>query len=163
MRTLLLGIGNILLSDEGLGVRAVEELKSRFKFPPYVELMDGGTLGMDLLYFMEGFERLLVIDAVLGGNPPGTLYKFNDEEVKAYFKRKVSAHELGFQEILALADLLGKRPKEIVLVGMEPESLNISLELSTTVKERLHLLIEEVLKQLEDWGIEYEELEHTRA
>ncbi|ADO45402.1 hydrogenase expression/formation protein [Hydrogenobacter thermophilus TK-6] len=163
MRTLLLGIGNILLSDEGLGVRAVEELKSRFKFPPYVELMDGGTLGMDLLYFMEGFERLLVIDAVLGGNPPGTLYKFNDEEVKAYFKRKVSAHELGFQEILALAVLLGKRPKEIVLVGMEPESLNISLELSTTVKERLHLLIEEVLKQLEDWGIEYEELEHTRA
>lgn len=163
MRTLLLGIGNILLSDEGLGVRAVEELKSRFKFPPYVELMDGGTLGMDLLYFMEGFERLLVIDAVLGGNPPGTLYKFSDGEVKAYFKRKVSAHELGFQEILALADLLGKRPKEIVLVGMEPESLNISLELSTTVKERLHLLIEEVLKQLEDWGIEYEELEHTRA
>ncbi len=163
MRTLLLGIGNILLSDEGLGVRAVEELKSRFKFPPYVELMDGGTLGMDLLYFMEGFERLLVIDAVLGGNPPGTLYKFNDEEVKAYFKRKVSAHELGFQEILALADLLGKRPNEIVLVGMEPESLNISLELSTTVKERLHLLIEEVLKQLDDWGIEYEELEHTRA
>ncbi|QWK20307.1 MAG: HyaD/HybD family hydrogenase maturation endopeptidase [Hydrogenobacter thermophilus] len=163
MRTLLLGIGNILLSDEGLGVRAVEELKSRFKFPPYVELMDGGTLGMDLLYFMEGFERLLVIDAVLGGNPPGTLYKFSDGEVKAYFKRKVSAHELGFQEILALADLLGKRPNEIVLVGMEPESLNISLELSTTVKERLHLLIEEVLKQLDDWGIEYEELEHTRA
>jgi hydrogenase maturation protease len=163
MKILVLGVGNILLSDEGLGVRVIEELRKRFRFPSHLELMDGGTLGVDLLYFMEGFERLLVIDAVLGGNPPGTLYKFRNEEVKAYFRRKVSAHELGFQEVLALADLMGKKPKEIVLVGMEPESLNISLELSTTVKERLRLLIEEVLKQLKDWGIEYEELEPTRA
>lgn len=159
MKTLILGVGNILLSDEGLGVRAVEELRKGYTFPQGVELMDGGTLGLDLLYFMESFDRLLLIDAVLGGSPPGTLYKFRDNEVRTYFRKKVSAHELGIQEVLGLAEIRGKKPKEMVLIGMEPESLDISLELSPTVKGNMPVLIDEVLTQLKEWGIEYEELE----
>lgn len=163
MKTLVLGVGNILLSDEGLGVRAVEELKKNYTFSSHVELMDGGTLGMDLLYFMEGFDRLLIVDAVLGGSPPGTLYKFEGEEVKTYFRKKVSAHELGIQEVLGLAEITGKKPSEVVLIGMEPENLDISLELSPTVRERLPTLLEEILKQLKSWGVSYEKLELTRA
>ncbi|MEJ5338218.1 MAG: HyaD/HybD family hydrogenase maturation endopeptidase [Aquificaceae bacterium] len=159
MKTLVLGVGNILLSDEGLGVRVVEELRKNYRFFPEVELMDGGTLGMDLLYFMEGFERLLLVDAVLGGCAPGTLYRFEGEEVKAYFRKKVSAHELGVQEVLALAQMLGRAPREIVLLGMEPESLDISLELSETVKSRLDELVSGVLKELEKWGVSYERVE----
>lgn len=161
MKTLVLGVGNILLSDEGLGVRAVEELKKKYRFSNDVELMDGGTLGIDLLYFMEGFERLLLVDAVLGGCAPGTLYRFEGDEVKAYFRKKVSAHELGIQEVLALAQMLGKDPKEVVLVGMEPESLDISLELSQTIRSKFNQLIFAVLKELERWGISYERLEHA--
>lgn len=163
MRVLVLGVGNILLSDEGLGVRAVEELRRSYRFPEDVELMDGGTLGIDLLYFMEGFDRLLLVDAVLGGSPPGTLFKLKGEEVKAYFRRKVSAHELGIQEVLGIAEILGKKPEEIVLIGMEPESLDISLELSPTIKARFPYLIQEVLKQLEEWGVRYDRVEPTRA
>jgi hydrogenase maturation protease len=163
MRVLVLGIGNILLSDEGIGVRAVEELRKNYSFSDGVEIMDGGTLGIDLLYFMEGFQKLLVIDAVLGGDSPGTLYKFKGDEVKAYFRKKVSAHELGFQEVLALADLLGKKPEEIVLIGIEPESLDISVELSYSIKRRMQDLIDKVLEQLREWGINYERVKPART
>jgi hydrogenase maturation protease len=163
MRVLVLGIGNILLSDEGIGVRAVEELRKNYSFSDGVEIMDGGTLGIDLLYFMEGFQKLLVIDAVLGGDSPGTLYKFKGDEVKAYFRKKVSAHELGFQEVLALADLLGRKPEEIVLIGIEPESLDISVELSYSIKRRMQDLIDKVLEQLREWGINYERVKPART
>lgn len=76
MKIAVLGVGNVLLSDEGLGVRVVEEIRKRYSLPEEVLLIDGGTLGIDLLYFLEGVERLLVVDAVLGGLPPGSLYKF---------------------------------------------------------------------------------------
>jgi hydrogenase maturation protease len=163
MRVLVLGIGNILLSDEGIGVRAVEELRKNYSFSDGVEIMDGGTLGIDLLYFMEGFQKLLVIDAVLGGDSPGTLYKFKGDEVKAYFRKKVSAHELGFQEVLALADLLGRKPEEIVLIGIEPESLDISVELSYSIKRRMQDLMDKVLEQLREWGINYERVKPART
>ncbi len=84
----MLGVGNVLLSDEGLGVKALEELKKTFKFPPNVKLAEGGTLGIDLLYLIEGFEKLLLIDAVLGGNPPGTLYKLKTTKWKSTLKER---------------------------------------------------------------------------
>lgn len=150
----MLGVGNVLLSDEGMGIKAVEELKRRYSFNTEVELLDGGTLGLDLLYFLEGTDRLLIIDAVLGGNPPGFIYKFRGDEVKTYFRRKVSAHEIGIQEVLAVAEITGRYPEEIVVIGMEPESLDISLELSQTVRNNFDKLLNEVLDQLREWGIE---------
>ncbi|MFN3870353.1 MAG: HyaD/HybD family hydrogenase maturation endopeptidase [Aquificaceae bacterium] len=154
MKTLVLGIGNLLLSDEGLGVKAVEELKKRYRFPQGVELIDGGTLGIDLLYFMEKVERLLIIDAILGGMPPGSLYKLKGDDVLTYFKgKKISTHDIGIQEVLALAELTGKLPKEIVVLGMEPESLEISLELSPSVRKNFNRLLEEVIEQLREWGL----------
>lgn len=153
MSILILGVGNILLSDEGLGVRVVELLKENYIFPDNVKLLDGGTLGIDLLYFLEGIEKLIVVDAILGGKAPGTLYKFSGAEVEAYFKGKVSAHEVGIQEVLGIAQLTGKYPKEVVVIGMEPQSLEISLELSPAVKDNLQKLIQEVIKQLESWDI----------
>lgn len=155
MKIAVLGVGNVLLSDEGLGVRVVEEIRKRYSLPEEVLLIDGGTLGIDLLYFLEGVERLLVVDAVLGGLPPGSLYKFKGEEVLTYFKsRKLSAHDIGIQEVLALADLTDRLPKEIVVLGLEPESFEISLDLSPSVKKNLDRLIEEVISQLKEWNVE---------
>ena len=149
----VLGIGNILLSDEGLGVVAVKKFSEEYEYPESVKVMDGGTLGIDLMYFLEGTEKLLVVDAVAGGKPPGTLYKIKNEEVKKYFRNKVSMHELGFQEVMALMELRGFPIKEIVILGLEPKSLATSLELSPEVEERIPLLVEEIAKQLRDWGV----------
>ncbi len=153
-------MGNTLLSDEGLGVKAVELLRS-FDFYPQVELMDGGTLGIDLLYFLDGCERLIIIDAILGGQEPGSLYRIEGEDVKAYFKQKVSAHELGIQEVLALMELTGKSPKEVCIMGIEPYSFDVSTELSLVVKEKMPELIRMVIEKLREWGIHAEVKDET--
>ncbi len=152
-KIVVLGIGNILLTDEGLGVRAIERLRKEYEFPEGVELMDGGTLGIDLLYYLDGVDRLLVLDAIAGGGKPATFYKFRGEEVKKYFRKKVSMHEIGFQEVLGLLDVMDKPLKEIVVMGLEPKSLELSTELSPEIEEKLPLLIEETVKQLQEWGV----------
>jgi len=149
----VLGIGNILLSDEGLGVVAVKRFLEEYEVPENVRVIDGGTLGIELMYFLEGTEKLLVVDAVAGGRPPGAFYKIKNEEVKKYFRNKVSMHELGFQEVMALMELRGFPIKEIVILGLEPKSLNISLELSPEIKEKIPQLVEEIVNQLKEWGI----------
>lgn len=158
MKTIVLGVGNVLLSDEGVGVRVVEELVKRYEIPNDVEVIDGGTLGLNLLYFLDDVDRLLVVDALLGGKPPGSLYKFKGDQVKAYFRgKKLSAHHIGLQEVLSVIELTGKAPKEIVVIGVEPESFDVSLELSPSVKKVLERLLDEVLKQLKEWGIKVDE------
>ncbi len=149
----VLGIGNILLSDEGLGVVAVKRFAEEYEFPESVKIMDGGTLGIDLMYFLEGTEKFLVVDAVAGGKPPGTFYKIKNDDVKKYFKNKVSMHELGFQEVMALMELRGFPIKEIVILGLEPKSFATSLELSPEVEEKIPLLVEEIANQLREWGV----------
>ncbi|WP_457600957.1 HyaD/HybD family hydrogenase maturation endopeptidase [Hydrogenivirga sp.] len=155
----VLGIGNILLSDEGLGVRALEKLKELYDFPEGVDLIDGGTLGIDLLYHLEGVDRLLVLDAVSGGKPPGTLYVFKGNEVKSYFRRKVSMHEIGFQEVLGLMEVMDKPVPEIVVIGLEPKSLELSTELSPEVEEKIPELVDRAVEQLREWGVEIKKKE----
>jgi len=149
----LLGIGNLLLGDEGLGVRALQLFKERYRVPK-LEVLDGGTLGIDLMYFLEEATHLLVLDAVSGGKEPGFLYRFEGEEVKKYFRRKVSMHEIGFQEVLALLEVRGHRFEKLVLLGLEPERIELSTELSPAVREKLPLLVEETAKELRNWGLE---------
>ena len=150
----VLGVGNVLLSDEGFGVRVVQHLMKYYDFKPSIRLVDGGTLGWDLLNFLQGVERLIVIDAVEGKAVPGTFFVFKNEEVKKYFKRKVSGHEAGIQEVLAWLDLMGKPIKEITVIGVQPQSLETGLELTPLVKKMVPKAVEEVLKQLNDWGVE---------
>lgn len=154
MKTIVLGVGNKLLSDEGLGVEAVQALRHLYNFSEKVELLDGGTLGLDLLYFLDGCDRLLILDAVLGGKEPGTIYRIEGQDVKGYFKRKVSAHEIGIQEVLAMMEIMGKTPKEVCVMGIEPQRFDISTELSPIVKEKLPALLEMVVEKLKEWGIE---------
>ncbi len=153
-RIVVLGIGNTILSDEGLGVKALDVLKESYSFRPSVELLDGGTIGIDLLYFIEEADRLLVLDAVSGGKPPGSVYVFEHDEVKKYFRNKVSMHEIGFQEVMALLDLKGKELKEVVVMGIEPKVIDIGTELSPEVESAMPNLIDKALSRLEGWGVE---------
>src|SRR5512139_1088406 len=117
-RILVLGIGNILWADEGFGVRAVEELARRYSFPAHVRLEDGGTQGLYLVDLVREADVLLVFDAVDYGLAPGTLHCVRDAEVPRFMgAKKMSLHQTGFQEVLALAELLGQCPRELLLIG----------------------------------------------
>ena len=92
---ILLGVGNILLTDEGLGVHVVKELKESFTFTPAISIIDGGTMGMELLTYMRGMKKILLVDAINGGDAPGTIYEFPHKELEQYFTEHISVHEVG--------------------------------------------------------------------
>jgi len=150
----VLGIGNILLSDEGFGVRAVEELLRRYRFPAGVQVLDGGTLGMDLLRFLTGTQRLLVIDAIAGDGPPGTFYRFAGDEVQAYFREKVSLHELGIKDVLAVLASTGRPVAEVVVIGIQPASLDVGLELTPVAAAALEGAVAAAVAELARWQVE---------
>jgi len=152
-KIIVLGIGNLLLSDEGVGIKVIQDLVNNYEFPKEVEIVDGGVGSFSLLPYIESAQKLLVIDAIFGEKPPGTIYKLKDEEIPFQIFEKISLHEISFADILNLAKLRGKYPESIVIIGIEPESLEIGLELSKAVKKNYENLLKEVLLQLEEWGI----------
>ncbi len=151
-KALVLGLGNILLSDEGLGVRVVQRLGESYRFPPEIRVMDGGTLGLDLLPYLEGVDHLLVIDALELGEEPGTIARLVGDEVPASLSLKISPHQMGLADLLAAARLQGLYPKEVVLLGMQPGSIDPGLDLSPPVEAQVDRLIDEVLMELKGWG-----------
>jgi hydrogenase maturation protease len=162
--TLVLGLGNILLGDEGVGVRVIERLLARYDFPERVRIMDGGTLGLDLLPYLEDASRLLVVDAVQARKAPGTLVRLVGDEVPVFLDiSKVSAHQEGLQDLLAVATLKGYLPEEVVFWGAQIESLGVGLELSPAVAAQVDALGEKVLDELARWGIEPREKDRRPA
>jgi hydrogenase maturation protease len=153
---LILGIGNLVMSDDGIGVRVIQQLSARFRFPDGVALLDGGTLGLDLLPRFEGVERLLVVDAVDIGKTPGTLARLSGDDVPIVLETKVSPHQMGLKDLLAVAMLQGFDPLEMVLWGVQPEKIEMGMELSSVVEESLDALVKNVLLELDNWGISVE-------
>ena len=151
--TLVLGVGNILLGDEGIGIRVIEQLQQLYCLPPAVRVVDGGTLGMDLLYFLEGIRNLLIIDAVETGEAPGSSIRLTGEEVPAYFAVKMSPHQVGVPDMLFAAKLRDLYPEEIVLLGVQPGVLEPVVQLSAPVAAQVAPLVEQVAVELERWGI----------
>lgn len=152
----VLGIGNVLWADEGFGVRAVEALQQRYRFAPHVQLVDGGTQGLYLLPRVSSADRLLILDAVDYGLPPGTLKLVEDDEVPRFLgARKMSLHQTGFQEVLALAQLAGHYPRQVLLVGCQPEELDdYGGSLRPVVKTALEDAVAVAVRRLADWGAE---------
>lgn len=153
MSTLILGIGNLVMGDDGVGVRAVQRLATGYSFPPGVRLLDGGTLGLDLLPFLEGLDRLLIIDAVETGGPPGTIARLTGEMIPGAFETRLSPHQMGLRDLLAVSDLLGNRPPAMTLLGVQPETIEPGTDLSPPVESALDTLVEMALRELRGWGI----------
>ena len=149
----VLGIGNILLQDEGFGARVIEQLQQQYRLPANVQVLDGGTLGLELVGFIMGTNKLIVIDAVDGGGAPGTFYRFAGSEIELYFQNKLSLHELGIKEVLATLVLLEKPVGEVIIMGVEPATLELGVELSATVGSTVDLVVHEVISQLEIWQV----------
>jgi len=149
----VLGLGNLLRRDEGLGIRALERLRERYILPDTIQLVDGGTLGLDLLCYLEAAERLLVLDAALTQGPPGTLLRVVDGDVPAFFGMRTSPHEIALPDLLAVAHLRGTSPDEVVVLGMQPEALELGWELSPIVAAGLDALADAAADELRRWGV----------
>lgn len=151
----VLGVGNLLMGDEGAGVHAMNALReSGYAFPERIKFLDGGTSGLELLYYLEGTEKLLILDAVSSGGPAASIKTFKGEEIPSLFARKFSVHEIGVKDLLYTMRLSGTGPKEISLIGIEPVKMRVSLELSPEVQKALPQVVEAAIQQLRGWGVE---------
>jgi len=152
-KVLVLGIGNVLWADEGFGVRAVEALHAAFDFPPAVMLLDGGTLGLNLYDYVAKASHVLVFDAIDFRLPPGTLRVLRDADVPAWGRTRLSPHQTGFNDVLALAQLNGHAPASIVAIGVQPVELSdFGGSLRDEVKARLAEAVTIAARELAAWG-----------
>ncbi|MDO3378374.1 HyaD/HybD family hydrogenase maturation endopeptidase [Geoalkalibacter halelectricus] len=153
MAILVLGLGNLLMSDDAFGGRVVEHLQEHYVFPQGVSVLDGGTLGLDLLPRLEGVARLLLVDAVDMQARPGSVFRLEGEEVPRAFAEKLSVHQMGLKDLLAVAELQGCLPGEIVFWGVQPGCIEMCLEMTEPVAEVLPRVVEAVLEELRRWGV----------
>ncbi|MBW6511151.1 MAG: HyaD/HybD family hydrogenase maturation endopeptidase [Desulfuromonadaceae bacterium] len=152
MSILVLGLGNMLMNDDALGVKIVQVLQSDYRFPPQVKVIDGGTLGLDLLPMLEGIDRLLIIDALEIGAHPGTILRVTGDEVPRVFASKLSIHQMGVQDLLTVAELQGYLPRELVVWGVQPGSIEMEMALTPEVSRALPQVIAAVIDELTRWG-----------
>jgi hydrogenase maturation protease len=154
MAILVLGIGNALMNDDALGVIAIAQLQERYHFPAGVSVVDGGTLGLDLLPLLEGVRKLLIIDAIDMSAAPGELFRLEGEDVPRAFASKLSVHQMGVQDLLAVAELQGHVPEELVVWGIQPGSIEMEMRLTPAVAGAMDPLLDGVVAELANWGVE---------
>lgn len=148
MKAVVLGVGNTLRADEGVGVRVVEALERDYALPEGVAAIDAGTSSMEMLEDLSGLDFLLVVDAIAAGRPPGELVRLAGDEVPVFFRRNLSPHGIGLSDVLAALEFLGAEPKETVIVGVQPVSLELSTELTPTVAARVPELVAQAVAEL---------------
>jgi hydrogenase maturation protease len=151
-RKVVLGLGNLLNRDEGLGVRALELLETRLGGKSDFELLDGGVLGLNLLMIVEECSHLLLLDAVNAGKPAGTVVELTREQIPLYSGIQLSQHQVTFQEVLGLANIRGNLPEHLHLIGIQPADLSTGLELSTIVAGKLPEVVQRAIDLLQSWS-----------
>ena len=149
----VLGIGNTILSDEGFGVKVVEYLKKNFTFPEKVALIDGGTLGVELEHFIIGTQKLLIIDSIDGGVEAGKIFHLRGDEILKHFTQKISAHEIGIQDILTMLEITNKKSPVVELLGVQPYSLDAGVELTEPMKKLVPIFAKKAVEILERWKV----------
>ena len=150
--TLVLGLGNPLMGDDGLGLAALERLDRAWLLPPEVRAIDGGTLGLALLPLLEAAGAVLVLDAIDGGRPPGDLVVLERGALPRWLAQGTSVHEDGLAQVLALSDLRGTLPERLVAMGLQPSRIAMGEGLSEEVERGLDLLAEAAAERLGAWG-----------
>lgn len=157
-RKVVLGLGNFLNNDEGVGVHALQSLEAQFGAQITFELLDGGVLGLNLLMVVEECSHLLILDAINAGKPAGSVIELRKEEIPLYAGVKLSQHQITFQEVLGLANMRGFLPEHLMLIGIQPEDLSIGVELSPTVAQALPQVVSRAVQVLTAWeGMKKEE------
>ena len=146
-RFVIVGVGNLLLKDEEVGIHAVKALQE-LNLPEYVEIIDGGT-SPDLIAYSEAESKLIIIDAVNAGGEPGAIYRFTPDNLDSASGRTISLHELGVPESLQLMRLAGNEPEEVVIIGIEPQEIDWGIELSPVLQQKIPDIIKLILGEIE--------------
>ena len=155
----ILGVGNILLRDEGVGVRVIEELKKSYIFPENVRVVDGGTQGLWLLSTIQESDHLIIIDAVLGGGAPGSFYRLERADLPKGLRVKQSAHDSDLVEALNLCSLVEKEPKTVVVIGIEPLDISpFGLDLSPEIEKKIDDIMGMVITEVNKLGVSPEKI-----
>lgn len=157
-RTVVIGLGNPLMGDDGLGLVALQRLRADYPVPPEVELVDGGTWGMNLLPVIEDAAQLILIDAIDVGAAPGTPVRLERARLPRYLATKISPHQVDLRDVLALAELRGTLPECTVAIGLQPASIELRNSLSDVLRGRVDDLVALVAQELAQLGYPCEAL-----
>jgi len=153
----ILGIGNLLQKDEGVGVHIINKLVHDYQFKPEISLIDGGTMGTDLLPYLEEHDKIIIVDAVNFDQPPGFVGTIENEDILRRLNTKLSIHHLGLTDVLSTARLLDIEPSALYLIGVQPENIEMGTELTDTILARIDKMIGIAFLKLADWGVKVEE------
>lgn len=151
----VMGIGNILMQDEGIGVHIIRELE-KYAFNPHISLIDGGNMGMDLLSFFYEHDKMIIVDAVDFEKSPGFIDTMENDDILALFTTKMSLHHLGLKDVLSYAKLLDQTPEDLCLIGIQPEKVEMEMQLSETIQSRINKLVNLSLLKLKTWGVDHQ-------
>jgi len=151
---LVLGLGNVLLGDDGLGAAALARIERGYRLPPGVRLEDGGTLGLSLLGLLAESDRVILVDAVRTGSAPGTLVRIDGEDVMDAVRERLSPHQIGVADLLDAARLIDCYPTTVTLLGLAPETIDLSVTRSNAVDANLDQLVEAVVREVQSLGYE---------
>lgn len=152
---MILGVGCILFTDEGFGIRVIEEIQKSYTFPDNVSIVDGGVLGLNLLGIISEADHLIVVDAIRNNGKPGDLYRLDGEAIPERVRAKNSLHQVDFLEALTMCQALEKVPKTVIL-GVEPEDINtMSIELTPVIQKQIDPIIDMVIKEMDRLGVSY--------
>ena len=150
-RTVVIGLGNPLMGDDGVGLAALAQLRDEWRLDG-VELVDGATWGLALLPVIEDAERLVLVDAIAAHGQPGDIVELSRDRLPIYLSRKLSPHQVDLRDALAVAELRGRLPNDVVAIGVQPAAVTLGTELSAPVARQLDNLVRAVVAQLERWG-----------
>lgn len=150
----VIGLGNPLMGDDGLGLAVLERLRGQWRFGPGVELVDGGTWGMNLLPLIEDAGGVILIDAIRAGGPPGAEVTLERDALPRSLATKLSPHQIDLQDVLALAELRGTLPRRMVAIGAEPARVELSAGLSPLLAAAVDRVADAVCRRLAAWGHE---------
>ena len=150
-RTVVIGLGNPLMGDDGVGLAALAQLRDEWQLDD-VELVEGATWGLALLPVIEDAERLVLVDAIAAHGRPGDIVELSRDRLPIYLSRKLSPHQVDLRDALAVAELRGRLPNDIVAIGVQPAAVTLGTELSAPVARQLRNLVRAVVAQLERWG-----------
>jgi hydrogenase maturation protease len=157
-KTVVLGCGNELMGDEGVGVHVARLLEAKLSgSAPNIRVIDGGT-SPDFCHLLDGAEKLVIVDAVKGGCEPGTVYRFSPDQIVAEEAVATSVHQIGVLDNLKMMELTGNRPAETVIIGVEPARIELGLELSPGISERMSDFVRVVLEEI---GLPFDEMQTT--
>jgi hydrogenase maturation protease len=153
---LVLGLGNVLLEDDGVGGAAVSLLGQRFDVPRGAQVLDGGTLGLSLLPYLDMADAVILVDAVRADAAPGSLVRMDGDEVAPAVATRLSPHQVGVADLLDGARWLDRYPPHVVLLGLVPSSMNLAVGLSPQVHAALPALVDEIVQEAAALGFVFE-------